>query len=149
MGYYLRAFLGKPEDLRTIAEAYDNARIVDLEQGLSLIPFTDDLYDQINNLESSPNIKTFEFLTANVEDKILKAIIDKPVAYVEADYFGGEGGQQGIVWTEGKRIAQWEYGQDVINAALKHFDVIAKAGMDEFATLGFGRHRNTADWLED
>jgi hypothetical protein len=148
MGYYLRAFVGKQEDLKAITEAYHEAKIISLAQGISLVPHTEKLYDQINIFESSANIELFEFLTANVEDKILKAIDHKAIAYVEADYFGGEGGQVGIIWTGGKRIAEFKYGQDVINAVLKHFGVLADKGKDEFATLGFGRHRNTADWLD-
>jgi hypothetical protein len=148
MGYYLRAFVGKKEDLKPIVEAYNEAKIIPLAQGISLVPHTEALYDQINNFESSANIGSFEFLTVNIENKILKIIDAKAIAYVEADYFGGEGGQVGIIWTGGKRIAEFKYGQDVINAVSKHFGVRADKGKDEFATLGFGRHRNTADWLD-
>lgn len=104
------------------------------------------MFDQINNFEASGNIPSFEYLTTNIEDKILKIINGKPIAYIEADYFGGKGGQVGIIWTGGKRIAQFKYGQDVINSVLKHFGVVAEKDKDEFDTLGFGRHRNTVDW---
>jgi len=148
MGYYLRAFVGRCDDLKPIAEAYHEAKIIPLDQGISLVPHTEELYDQINNFDSSANLQSFEFLTAKIESEILKVIDHKPIAYVEADYFGGKGGQVGIIWTGGKRIAEFKYGQDVINTVLKHFDVRADKGKDEFATLQFDRHRNTADWLD-
>jgi hypothetical protein len=148
MSYYLRAFIGKPEDLKIVAETYHLSKIVDLAQGLSLIPFTEELFDQINNFETGRNIQTFEYLTTTVEDNILKIVSSKLIAYVEAEYFGGEGGQVGIIWTGGRRMAQFKYGQDVINAVLKHFGVIAEKDKDEFDTLGFRRHRDTADWMD-
>ena len=149
MGYYLSAFIGKPEDLKIIVETYPVSKIVDLAQGLSLVPFTEDLFDQINNFEVSGNIQSFEYLTTNIEDKISKLTNGRQIAYVEADYFGGKGGQVGIIWADGRRTVQLKYGQDIINAVLKHFGVIAEKERDEFDTLGFGRHRNTVDWIED
>ena len=111
MGYYLSAFIGKPEDLKIIVETYPVSKIVDLAQGLSLVPFTEDLFDQINNFEVSGNIQSFEYLTTNIEDKISKL-------------------------TNGRQ-----------NAVLRHFGVVAEKERDEFDTLGFGRHRNTANWI--
>ena len=149
MGYYLSAFVGKSKDLECIHESYETAIIIELGQGLSLIPLTEELFDRINNFVVSGNINTFEYLTLTIEREILKIIEGKAIAYVEAEYFGGEGGQRGIVWKDGKRSSEFKYGQDVINAILKSFGVVADKNEDEFRTLGFGRHRNTQDWVDE
>jgi len=80
---------------------------------------------------------------------VSKLTTDRQIAYGEADYFGEEGGQVGIIWADGRRIIQLKYGQDVINAVLRHFGVVAEKDKDEFDTLGLGRRRNTADWLDE
>jgi hypothetical protein len=78
----------------------------------------------------------------------LNLTIDFPLAYIEAEYFGGEGGQSGIIWKDGKRTAEFAYRQEVINNVLRYFGIIANENQDEFDTLGLGRHRNTRDWME-
>ena len=117
-------------------------------QGLCLIPMTEDLFDQINNLAVSNSVDKFEYLTDNIESKILQIIGDKKIAYVEAEYFGGEGGQIAIIWENNKRKKNLEYGQDKINEVLKDFGAIAEKREDEFLTLGFGLRRHTREWLE-
>jgi hypothetical protein len=148
MGYYLSAFVGKSGDLECIQKTYGDAAIIELGQGLSLIPLTEALFDQINNFVMSGNINSFEYLTFNIEREIFKIIEGKTIAYIEAEYFGGQGGQQGMVWKDGKRSAEFKYRQGVINAILKLFGVTASKNKDEFETLGFGRHRNTRDWQD-
>lgn len=118
-------------------------------QGISLIPMTEDLYDQINDFVISNSVDKFVYLTDNIEAKILQLIGDKKIAYIEAEYFGGQGGQIAIIWKNNKREKVLEYGQDKINEVLKDFGVIAEKGQDEFLTLGFGRRRQTIEWLEN
>ena len=148
MGYYLQAFLGHRAELELIQKEYSVSMIIDLEQNISIIPLTEELYDQINNYSESDSILIFEYFTINMEEKILEIIGKRKLGYVEAEYFGGEGGQQAIIWNEGRRVLELSYDQDRINAVLKEFGVIADEGKDEFATLGFGRERNTRDWIE-
>lgn len=69
-----------------------------------------------------------------------------PVAYVEAELFGGSGCQASIVWDKGEIIAGPSVGQHAINEALRLLGVRAAAGQDEFDALGLGRHRETEDW---
>ncbi|MCF6406742.1 hypothetical protein L3C95_27845 [Chitinophaga filiformis] len=148
MGYYLNAFIGKSKDISCVCESYNNVTLVNLGQDISLIPLTEDLFDQINELDTAESIRGFEYLTDTIELSILRIIKGKPLAYVEVEYFGGEGGQTGIIWKDGKRNAELTYGQDVVNIVLRSFGVIAERNKDEFDTLGFGRHRNTQDWTK-
>jgi hypothetical protein len=70
MGYILYAFISKQENLLPIQKAYSQAKLVKLEQGISLIPMTGELYDQINEFTISEDINGFVYLTTNVEDQI-------------------------------------------------------------------------------
>jgi hypothetical protein len=148
MGYYLQAFIGKISDLKVLATRYDKAKEIDIGQGLTLIPMTEELFDQINNLVASNSIDKFEYLTDNIENEILKHIGNTKLAYVEAEYFGGQGGQIAIIWNNNKREQFFEFGQDKINGVLKNFGIKSKIGSDEFDTVGLGRHRNTIQWIE-
>lgn len=149
MGYYLQAYIFKEADSNIFTDNFDKAKNVVIGQGLSLIPMTDELYDQINDFAVSNSVDKFEYLTDNIEAKVLQLIGDKKIAYVEAEYFGGQGGQIAIIWGNHKRQQFFPYGQDCINKVLREFGVQPNFGKDEFDTAGFGRHRNTLDWIED
>ena len=148
MGYYLSAFIGKSRDISCICDSYNKAKLVSLSQDVSLIPLTEDLFDQINELDTAESIGSFAYLTVTIELNILKAIEDKSLAYVEVEYFGGEGGQVGIIWKEGKRNVELSYGPEVVNIILRAFGVVAERNKDEFDTLSFGRYRHTQDWAD-
>ena len=148
MGYYLHAFICKHADTNALTNHFDKAIKVDIGQGLNLVPLTDELYDQINNFKVSPSVDKFEYLTTNIEQEILSAIGDRKFAYVEAEYFGGNGGQSTIVWNNGKREKLLAFGQNRINQVLIDFGIVASKGQDEFSTLGLDRHRQTKDWIE-
>jgi len=145
--YYLQAFICKTIDADCLIKMFDKAVKVDIEQNLSLIPMTEDLFDQINEFSDTVSIDSFEYLTEHIENKILLVIRERKFSYIEAEYFGGEGGQIAIIWQNNKRQKIFSYGQDRINQVLKSFGVIANKGQDEFDTLGLGRHRTTNQWL--
>lgn len=149
MSYNLEAFICKQFDTNIIIDNFNKAKKIEIGQGLSLILMTEDLFDQINNFVVSDSVDKFEYLTDNIETKILQLIGDKKFAYVEAEYFGGEGGQIAIIWNNRKRESFFEYGKDCINRVLKSFGIKPENSNDEFDTLGLGRHRNTIEWIED
>jgi hypothetical protein len=149
MGYYLQAFVCNQSDSNLLTKRFDKALAINLEQGLSLIPMTEELFDQINKSNPSPSIPDFEYLTEHVEQEALNTMGDRKFAYIEAHYFGGNGGQIAVTWKNNKRDQLLSFGQDRINQVLQDFGVTAKKGQDEFLTLGFGLRRNTKDWIKD
>lgn len=149
MGYNLKAFICREPDQNLLTEKFDWAVSVPLGQELALVPMTEELFDQINNFFTSPAVDKFEYMTENIEQIVLAAIGNRKLAYVEAEYFGGEGGQIAIIWSNNKREQILSFGQNKINEVLKGFGVIAKEGQDEFVTLGFGLRRNTKEWIEE
>lgn len=146
MGYYLNAFIGHSTDLRCISELYSEAMAIELTQHLSLIPLTEELFDQLTEFDTTAKIGDFEYLTSKIELNFLKVIKEKSVAYVEVNYFGGQGGQTGIIWKDGKRNVELAYGQEAVNIILRAFGVISEPDKDEFDTLALGRYRHTHDW---
>lgn len=149
MGYYLTGFLGRQEDLKGIEKKFQNSKIIPLTDQIALVPMTGELFDEINNYRGNNDIGKYKFLTSDIENEILKVIDGQMISYVEVEYFGGQGGQSGIIWKEGKRIFEKEFDQGVVNSILGHFGIVRGKSMDEFDTVGLGRHRNTADWLEE
>lgn len=79
-----------------------------------------------------------------------------PIAYVEAEFFGGVGQQASVVWHRGEAVLgpmaqELPPGVPVvrvgpINAALRCLGVTTMDGLDEFETVGLGRHRHVEDW---
>lgn len=148
MGYYLHAFIGSHETLLRVQEKYSTAYIHSLWQHISMIPLTEVLFEQINNGAAHEDVGTFVYLTANIEKEILAFTSGDAIAYVEAEYSGGLGEQQGITWKDGIRINKFPPGKNAINAVLKSFGIIAGKGLDEFDTAGLGHHRHTSDWQD-
>lgn len=149
MGYYLQAFICKSSDTGCLTKVFDQAIKVDIGQSLSIIPMTEDLFDQINCFTTSDEIDSFQYLTEKMEHEILLAIGDRRFSYVEAEYHGGQGGQIAIIWKDGKRDQLLPYDHDRINQVLKYFGAVAQNGQDEFLTLGFGLRRHTREWIEN
>ncbi|MCX5128417.1 hypothetical protein [Streptomyces sp. NBC_00347] len=79
-----------------------------------------------------------------------------PLAYVEAEYFGGAGTQTAQVWGGGKTLlgplslAEGEPSPTTgtpISQALRRLGAAKGSCVDEFEAVGLGRHRDTDDWL--
>jgi hypothetical protein len=148
MGYFLQAFIGRQNDLKPIIDKYHNACSINVGQDIAIVPMTEDLYDEINQMNVSDGVSTFMYLTKSIETEILNLIDAKNIGYIEAEYHGGQGGQTAIIWTDRQRSNVIEYGQGAINSVLKRFGVVTDIGKDEFDTLNFGRYRQTNDWLK-
>ena len=149
MTYILQAFITKRSNHNYLTDFYENATSVEIGHELSLIPFTTELFDEINKLTISKPIGKFDYLTDNIEIELLKHFGNVKIAYIEADYFGGKGEQIAIIWENKKRIYLSDFGDYEINKVLKDFGVIADNGKDEFDTVGLGRNRRTKEWLND
>ncbi len=144
MGYSLHGFIGE-KDVLSVFD-YQNAKLIHLFDKLYLIPLTGELFDEVNDFRTNNGIEKFELLTTDIENEILKVIGDRMLSYVEAEYFGGEGGQSGIMWKNGKRIFHETFSKDTINKILKEFGIKNKLFKDRFDTVGLGKYRNTDDW---
>jgi len=148
LGYNLKAYIGKDENLNPILEKYRESIKVNLNGGISMIPMTNELYDEINEMKSSSRISTFEFLTENIEIKTIQIIENREIAYVESEFFGGQGGHIGIIWRNGKRDLLIEWHKSSMNKILKRLGVNRTWLKDEFEKVGLDKNRHTEDWIE-
>lgn len=148
MGYTLKAYLGKEENLIPMLEKYSQSQKVQLNNEIFMIPMTDELFDQINEMKHSSGISTFEFLTENIEQKTIQVIENRELAYVESEFFGGQGGHIGIIWKNGKRDFLTESDKSSMNKILKRLGVNRTLLKDEFENVGLDKNRYTEDWIE-
>ncbi len=102
---------------------------------------------------------TFEYLTVGLQELLLLASTDGPVAYLEAEFFGGLGTQAAAVWDSaypatGPVRHDSEVEPDVpatlwpFNTALRALGVRATETTDEFDVVGLGGYRCTEDWAQ-
>ncbi len=144
MGYYLQAIIGKKQTLTQHAAEFQHAHVVPLAQGIAIIPLTDELYDEIAD---GGEVERFAKLSPGVERWAQRVSVAAPVAYVEAEFHGGQGGQSAVAWASGSRVLGPFHSQDAINETLRFFGVRVDGAHDEFDAVGLGRHRETDDWI--
>ena len=92
----------------------------------------------------------FELLTSKILSWAQRVSHSEKFAYIETEYFSGGGAQAAAAWMGFKTL----YGpaRDAIgpiNQALKVIGVKCRSGMDEFETLGLGKHRSNRSWIGD
>jgi hypothetical protein len=91
-----------------------------------------------------------EFLSADLIKLVRDLSAGRVLTYVEADYFGGEGGQCGVCYANGSEIFPVTYGHGIISQVLRLFGITkARWRFDEFETVGLDKRRRTEDWLRD
>ncbi|MER5431176.1 hypothetical protein [Streptomyces sp. NPDC002588] len=155
MSYSLRAVITGPDVLRDIAREVPAARSAPLAQGLSLLPMTEDLFDSVTNGDATRPLG-FHWLPGGFDGRLAAWSAAGPVAFVEADFFGGVGEQRAAVWAGGRLVlGPLDVGEDdpfppagsPISQALRRLGVAAPAGEDEFSAVGLGRHRHSERWL--
>ena len=146
MAYTLQAVIGEETLLRACAQ---NRPLVPLAQGKALIPLP-------GGTEVGADIPLLPLTDEGAEQmpEPIAAICRElsacgRVAYVEAEYFGGEGVQAAVLWENGLQVGGIELSHDAINRVLRALGVDAGAAHDEFEALNLGRHRKTAEWAPD
>ena len=131
---------------------------VPLGQGWSLLPITRAVHVASAG-HSAVAFPGLSHLRQGLAERLAAASNNGPIAYVEADFRGGIGGQASVVWENGAValgplrcnhhegrvpvIKEWP-----INRALRHLGVVASPGRDEFDTLRLGRFSTTEAWAD-
>jgi len=159
MGYEIRGVISRGAVAQTVAEQFGpGTRAVELEQGFALVPYTGKAQDHVPG-ERGAKLSPFWRLDSLVAELLAQVSRAGPLAYVEADFFGGVGEQRAAVWEAGALV--WgptgiEPQQATppegtpISQALRRIGVTrADPVWDEFDALGLRRYRHTDDWLRD
>jgi hypothetical protein len=154
MGYHLQGVLGTSAVLAP-GRGFAHARVVALGQGICLLPMTDELHDEVRR-DGAGTMAEFWKLPAGFDDVLAAWSERGPVAYVEAEYFGGVGTQAAAVWDAGRLVLgpviaeeRDEADPSPISRALRRLGVSAGDHVDEFDAVGLGRHRDLDDWLDE
>lgn len=145
MAYSIEALIGKRDALQAHVSRFKHARIVSMAQEMAILPITDELHKEIGGENDATPFYKF---SPQLEEWAKRISQHSPVAYVEAEYFGGSGNQSAIVWSSGDRILEPTQSESAINDALKLLNVSAAdiAG-DEFDAIDLNTHRDTESWI--
>ena len=152
------ALIAKADDLTAAVRRFGTAIVCSLAQGFSLLPITDALAKELVVYQpGAKDVLTKPLRYLSDELQVLAAEISHhtPVAYISTYYFGGQGGQDAVVWDKGSvRFSPSTKGysqgwpNSPISQALRMIGVVAEEGQDEFDSLGLGKHRKTHQWAE-
>jgi hypothetical protein len=154
MAYTLEAILGTETVLRT-AVVHEPAVVVPLRGGMALVPMTDGLHDAVTDGTSQRQVGFWK-LPGGADRLLARWSMTGPVAYVEADYFGGVGSQRAALWLNGVVVLgplvaeehqPWPAAGSPISQVLARLGVDRVGYVDEFAAVGLAEHRHTEDWL--
>ncbi|MFG2437935.1 hypothetical protein [Streptomyces sp. NPDC048508] len=155
MGYELQAVIAGDELLRVASREVPESQVVPLGQGLSLMPMTDEVFDAVTDGSDAGDLG-FWRLPGGFGTLLAQWSAAGPIAYVEAEYFGGVGEQRAAVWADGalalgpldepmkKRFSR---AVSPISQALQRLGARRSLGEDEFEAVGLDRHRNNEDWI--
>lgn len=146
MSYVLEAFIGREAIVATAAAIVRRHRVSRLDRNLHMVELGD--HDPDEPLYSDQ----FYNLTVDLASAAATASHLGDIAYIEAEFFGGEGSQSCIIWRGGEVVfgplraddedppvpplSDWP-----INRALRYFGIRAGDGQDEFDTVGLSRFR--------
>jgi hypothetical protein len=144
MAYDLQALIA---DEAVIATAVPTgAVLVPLPQGKAMIPFS----EKMREVHDIPFLPLTDEGADAVPESItgIVQLIAKGgrVAYVEAEFFGGDGTQASVTWETGGQHSEPLIDVNAINVALRFLGVQVASQQDEFEALGLGRHRTTGYW---
>jgi hypothetical protein len=154
MGYSLEAVIATEPVLCELVGSVRQASIVPLGQRLSLLPMRDEFFDAVT-VVGAPALDGFWKAPAGFGNVLAACSARGPVAYVEAEYFGGVGTQAALVWDSGAMVLGPLFegedeslpGGSPISQALRRLGAVRGDHSDEFEAVGLGRHRDTDNWI--
>ena len=166
MGHYIQSIVGKKESISKICSDWILAKQIDLPQGFSIIPVTDELIEDIDELsgkEATFPFDEFEKLNSNLIS-LLKSY-NSQLAYIETEYWGGTGCQSAVIIDGNlnsikplKTESEWDNLKDkhlhtpigvwAINSVLKTLGIKITNQQDEFDEIRLGLFRSNEDLLK-
>ncbi|WP_097943867.1 hypothetical protein [Streptomyces sp. ms115] len=166
MGYDVQAVIAGDEVLRIASRELPGSAVVRLGQGLSMMPMTDELFDAVTDGSGAGDLG-FWRLPGGFDALLARWSAAGPIAYVEAEHFGGVGRQRAAVWADGSLALgplgllgplrpldepTKQRGSQAVSPAsqaLRRLGAQRDVGKDEFESVGLNRHRTNEDWIAD
>jgi hypothetical protein len=165
MAHSLPAIIASSQSLKEIADRFQHAHLVPLTDDFAMIPATRNLLDEleieladaIDTSSRAPSSEEFSYLTHSLHGLLCELSRRTPAAYIETNYFGGDGSQSGAAYVDGSQIASLsdrktpsdrdDNSSWPINRALSHLGIRTTIFGDAFDKLGLGRFRSIDDAL--
>ncbi|MDX6312480.1 MAG: hypothetical protein QOF84_3726 [Streptomyces sp.] len=154
MTYVLEALVAHADLLDVLSQDLVASRLAPLAQGLALIPMTRALAHALDDGRDDRPLGFWQ-LPSGFDRVLADRSQDGPIAYVEAEYFGGTGEQRSAVWDAGALVLgplhlpeyqPFPADGSPISQALRRLGASAGDAFDEFAAVGLESHRHTEDW---
>ncbi|MEV4370905.1 hypothetical protein AB0J71_27820 [Nonomuraea sp. NPDC049637] len=153
MSYVLHGVVGEFDRLRCLAGEVPQAVVAPLGQHLGLLPVTDEICDELTGArrESGP----FTLMSPGFAGRLEEWSRGGRRAYVEADFWGGDGSQAAALWENGRRSWGPEHTSIrvgpprddwPINAVLARLGAVGAGAADLFDAVGLGRERDLEGW---
>ena len=151
MGHHITGLIARRETLAKLDGPLGGQPHFLLEAGFGFCPLDIDNLDNVVGLQVGDVIGEFFYLSPKLIDLLRSASKSEPMAYVETEYHGSEGGQGAIVVRDGDVIFGPLFeARDVINTALRLLGVSSSSnGVDAFDTVGLDRYRSNDDFRHE
>jgi len=145
MSYSIQAFVALQGTFN--ADPSNGLAVIRLDNGVEIIP----IGSTTRKLYGIPFLpltdEGSEELPAVLLELYLTLGSQRPVAYIEAEFFGGSGAQAHVLISQNGASAGVNVSDDAINDALAWLGVQPRDDKDRFDTVGLGKHRETDGWL--
>jgi hypothetical protein len=151
MGHCIHAIVAPADTADLISSQSPELRLLDHDNGFTVFPIDADFIVARIAPDKTPTLTGDEFmLMTNGFRLFLQSLsIGGQLAYVETEYFGGEGGQGAVVCRNGSEVMPPTWREsDTINDALKLIGMSRGTCADEFVAAGFGLVRNNDQILD-
>lgn len=153
--HWVQALIAPDQMFLNFQSKFPSAVVRQLPQGFSLVPITEEFAAALKSLASAdpvpPLVDEIEPGVAALASELSAGGI---VVYAATFMFGGNGGQDALVWRDRELVLKLCENDDnrsswpdsSISRALRYAGVVAGKGEDEFDALGLGWHRSNEDW---
>lgn len=147
MDYSLRALIAAPKVMAPAKDQFPSTRIVPLACGLSMVPLTTALLDEVHGGEElATSVPGFLLLSSSLIRWVASASELGPIAYVEAEFYSKIRSESCSVWENGNAVLGPLHEKGAIGRALGRLGI---GGGDPFESAGLGKYKSTEDWLRD
>ena len=150
MGHFISGIVAKIDSVREFATAAGLHQPAKLTSELGFLPLSDDHLDLLFPVQGQFD-SSMTYLSDSLKTALSSLSLGGPVAFVETEYFGGQGAQGAIVFDHGRCVfGPITNDAGAISEAMKLLGVTAAPGQhDEFEAVGFSRHRSNLDWIAE
>jgi hypothetical protein len=150
MAHYISGIVGPMDELIRFSRDNGLHLPAELIGDLGFLPLSDEHLDHLFS-EQGAFDDEMTYLSAALKEALRNLTEHSVMAYIETEYFGGQGDQAAVVYYRGECV----YGPHrapigPISEALGLLGVVTNASdHDAFETAGLCRHRSNGGWIKE